>query len=280
MGNLIDGKIIAEKIIQKTDEKVSDLKEKGIKPKLSVVLVGHDKPSHTYVSKKEKLAKKVGINFDLHKFDEINTEDLIKKILDIQKDPDLSGLIVQLPLPEGMDTDRILNTIKPEFDVDYLTDKNNEKLKNNTNEILPPTPGAIIEILKELNINVAGKKIAVIGKGALVGAPIAIILKNLGANVTVCDSKTTDLKGECLKADIIITGVGKKDIIRGDMVKDGAIVIDAGTCFVDGKMYGDVNVPETLEKASYVTPTPGGVGPITVAILMLNTAICAGLILK
>lgn len=276
MDKLINGKLIAQRIREENAQMVAALKKQNLTPKLAVILVGDDKPSHTYVNKKKEEAEQVGINFALYKIDEkITTEELATKIKTIQEDPELSGMIVQLPLPKHIDTKIILNAVKPELDVDCLTDANQKKIEDGKNTIIPPTPGAVMEILKELNADLKGKNIVIIGKGVLVGKPLSFILKHLGALVTVCDSKTTDTKEKCLKADIIITGVGKKDIVRGDMVKSGAIVIDAGTCFVDGKLYGDVNVPEVLEKDSYVTPTPGGVGPITVSMLLRNTIIFA-----
>ena len=276
MGELIDGKLIASKIKQKTTNKVLDLKKKGITCKLAVVLVGDDKPSQTYVRKKGQAAEKIGLEFALHELPgDITSEDLIAKINEIQTDPDLSGIIVQLPLPEHLYTTDILNAIKPELDVDCLTDVNLGKLVMKTNYIVPPTPGAVMSVLHELNIDLVGKNVAIIGMGALVGKPLAIMMSNESASVITCNSKTTDIKGKCLQSDIIVTGVGKKNILRGDMVSPGAIVIDTGVCFEDGKMYGDVNVEEVKEKASYVTPTPGGIGPITVARIHWHTAIRA-----
>lgn len=276
MDKIINGKLIAEQIDQETAKLTHSLKKQNIYPKLAVILVGNDKPSLIYVEKKGQAAKKVGIDFNLYKFDEsIATDALQQKIIDILENEGISGMIVQLPLPKHIDTNIILNTVKPEFDVDYLTKINNTKLENGTNEITPPTPGAIMKIIKSIGADPTGKNVVIIGKGALVGRPLSNILRHAGANVTVCDSKTTDIKEKCLQADIIVSGVGKKDLVRGDMIKNGAIVIDAGTVFVDKKLYGDVNMEEALEKASFVTPTPGGVGPITVSMLLWNTAILA-----
>ena len=145
----------------------------------------------------------------------------------------------------------------------------------NTHHTTPPTPGAVITILEELAVELRGKNVTIIGTGALVGKPLAIILMNKGASVTTCNSKTKNIKEKCLAADIIVTGVGKKDLLRDDMVSAGAIVIDTGIAFENGKVYGDVNVAEVAEKAAFVTPTPGGVGPITVALLLWNTVLCA-----
>lgn len=277
MGQLIDGKQIAKTIKQKTAKRVACLQKQGVTPKLAVILVGEDKPSQTYVQKKGQAAKKVGMDFTLYELPQnIEEKDLIAKINEIQDDPKLSGIIVQLPLPEHLYTTNILNTIRPELDVDCLTDTNLGKLVMKTNYLVPPTPGAVMSILHELGTkDLIGKNVVIIGTGALVGKPLAVMMMNERASVTTCNSKTKDIKEKCLAADIIVTGVGKKNLLRGDMVGEGTIVIDTGVCFEDEKMYGDVNVDEVLKKAAWVTPTPGGVGPITVARLLWNTAICA-----
>ncbi len=274
MGKLIKGKLIAKKLEEEIAEKISELKKAGQSVKLVVVLVGDDKPSATYVNKKAQAAKRVGMEFELIKLKENTTEkEILKKLKQTQKTA--SGVIVQLPLPKHLNTQKIINKIKLKKDVDVLTKKGNKKLKQNKLPFLPPTPGAIISILKELKINLKNKKVTLLGRGKLVGQPLEIILKNMKVATTVCDSQTTNNIEACQAADIIISGVGKKDLVRGNMIKPGAIVIDAGVDFENGKMYGDVNIDEALKKASWVTPTPGGVGPITVARLLLNTLIAA-----
>lgn len=273
---LIDGKTIAEKINAKTVAKIQELKTKGVTPKLEVILVGDDKPSATYVRRKGETAKKLGMEFELHIIPNgITTNELVEKIEDIQHSHYISGLIVQLPLPENLYTLEVLNAIHPELDVDCLTNVNLGKLVMKTNYLVPPTPGAVVTILHDLGAPLSGKNITIIGMGALVGKPLAIMMVNEGASVTTCNSRTRDTKEKCLNADIIVTGVGRKDILRGNMIRPGAIVIDTGVDFVDGKMFGDVNVEEVEATASAVTPTPGGVGPITVARLLWNTALCA-----
>ncbi len=275
-GILIDGKAVSEKVNQRTIAIVKKLKKKKITPRLEVILVGDDKPSQTYVRKKGEAANKLGMDFELHVLPgKTKMKDLIAKINKIQSNKKLSGLIVQLPLPEHLYVPEVLNTIKPELDVDCLTDINIGKLVMKTNFLTPPTPAAAITILHDLKVEMAGKNVTIIGMGALVGKPMAIMMINEGASVTTINSRTKNTKEKCLTADIIVTGVGRKDVLRGDMVKKGAIVIDTGVCFVDGKMYGDVNVAEVAKKAAYVTPTPGGVGPNTVARLLYNTALCA-----
>jgi len=277
MGKLIDGKKIAEKILQKTTKQVKILQKQGVKPKLAVVLVGEDQPSQTYVRKKAQAAQKCGIDFALYKFPaKISQKKLIAEIEKIQTDKKLSGLIVQLPLPEPLYTTAVLNAINPAIDVDCLTDTNIGKLIMNTYTLLPPTPDAVLEILKFLKAKIRGKNIVIIGTGALVGKPLSIILNNLGATVIACNKETKNIKDKCLKAEIIITAVGKKkNLLTADMIKKGAIVIDTGILFVNGKMQGDVDFANVKNKAGWITPVPGGVGPITVAKLLENVVRCA-----
>ena len=278
---IIDGHAVAEKILERTKNKVAELNEKGIDVTLAVILVGEDKPSQSYVKHKGLSAEKVGINFTLHKFPaDITKEELIKQVKDIQNNPKLTGLIVQLPLPEPLYTTDVLNAIRPEIDVDCLTDVNLGKIVMKTNTIVPPTPGAVITILKDIGTDLVGKDVTIVGTGALVGKPLAIMMMNEGASVTTINSNNKNTKEKCLGADIIVSGVGKKDLVRGDMVKKGAVVIDTGVDFENGKMFGDVNVEEIDKIASYVTPTPKGVGPNTVARLLWNTAVCAEQLFK
>lgn len=276
MEKLIDGVAIANNIREQLAKEVKKLKKKGITPRLGVILVGNHKPSETYVMKKQQAAQAAGIEFTLKRFPaSINAKKLIAEVKKIQTQEKLSGLIIQLPLPEKLYTPDVLNAVSPAIDVDCLTDTNIGKLVMRTNYIFPPTPYAVITILKELKVEIASKNITIVGMGALVGKPLAIILANEGATVTTCNSRTKDIQDKCLGANIIVTGVGKKDLLRGNMVKKGAIVIDTGICFENGKMYGDVNREEVIKKAAYLTPTPGGVGPITVALLLANTVACA-----
>jgi methylenetetrahydrofolate dehydrogenase (NADP+)/methenyltetrahydrofolate cyclohydrolase len=276
MGQLIDGKFIAEKIRLDVAKKTKQLKRQGINPKLGVILVGDHKPSLTYIRKKQEAAEQAGIGFVLNKYPtNISKTALISEIKKFQTKEKLSGLIIQLPLPERLYAPEILNSVCPDIDVDCLNEENIGKLVMKTNFIYPPTPLAAITVLDYLKIDTAGKNITIIGTGALVGKPLAIIFANKGATVTTCNSKTKNLKEKCLTADIIITGVGKKDILRGDMVGKGAVVIDTGISYENRKMYGDANREEVLKKAAFLTPTPGGIGPITVSLLLQNTITCA-----
>lgn len=272
MAILINGKIIAQKITRQTAKKTAALKKEGALPKLAVILVGQNKLSAAFVRRKADLAKKIGINFKAYRYPaKTGTAGLIKKINTLQKDKRLSGLVVQLPLPNNFNTKKILNSLDPQKDVDFLTETNLKKSALGQAKLWPPTAGAILTILKELKINLKNKKITLVGTGFLVGQPLFNLLKQSGAKITACNRQTKDLKKECLGADIIISATGQKNIITGNMIKKGAIVIDAGSSAEDGKIYGDVNFKEVSKKAKYITPTPGGVGPITVARLLWNT---------
>jgi methylenetetrahydrofolate dehydrogenase (NADP+)/methenyltetrahydrofolate cyclohydrolase len=269
---LIDGKALAEKILARTTTKIKQLKQKGQTPKLAVVLVGENPASEIYVKKKGEAAMNIGMDFILHRFPKtIKLPELLKALEELQHNPTLSGLIIQLPLPKHLPVTTVINAVKPEYDVDCLTDVNFGKLILNTYTIEPPTAGAIMEILNSLKLNLAGKHVCVVGTGALVGKPVAIMLMNKEATVTTCNSSTKKLAEKCRTADIIITGVGKANLIKNSMIKKNAIIIDAGVSFnKKGKAVGDVNIEDVLKKVRFVTPTPGGVGPVTVARLLYN----------
>ncbi|MFA5061928.1 MAG: bifunctional 5,10-methylenetetrahydrofolate dehydrogenase/5,10-methenyltetrahydrofolate cyclohydrolase [Patescibacteria group bacterium] len=276
MATIIDGKSIAAKIEKQVARRVQILKQKGITPKLAVVLVGDHKPSRTYIRRKQEAAERVGIKFELYEFPTtVKESNLIKSLEKIQQQKNLAGLIIQLPLPERLYNSRVLNSINPAIDVDCLTDANIGKLVMNTNRIEPPTPWAVIHVLKEIGAKLEGKNITIIGMGALVGKPLAIMLANEKASITTCNKHTQNIKAKCLQADVIITAVGKKNLLTAGMIKKDAIIIDTGIVYIDGKMYGDVDYKNVSRKASFITPTPGGIGPITVAKLLLNTVICA-----
>lgn len=276
MGTRIDGKALARKMNLKTAKRVAFLRKRGVTPKLAVLLIGRHKPSETYVRKKGEAAAEIGIAFELHRLSaRTRTRDVVTALQHIQRDRALSGLIVQLPLPHGVETQAVLDAIRPENDVDCLTLTNLGKLMTNTARILPPTPGAVMNILEHLRISLSGKQVTIVGAGMLVGKPLAMMMINAGATVTTCNSKTPNLKEACRAADILVTGVGKKHLIIGNMVKKNSIVIDAGVSFEDNIMFGDVDVRGVEKRAAFVTPTPGGVGPLTVARLLLNTVQCA-----
>lgn len=264
---IVDGKTIAEKLLKKLKGQIQNL---GLRPHLAVVLVGNDKPSETYVRKKQEAAKETGIRFSLYKFPAgIQEGKLISEIKKIQRQS-LSGLIVQLPLPKKLDKRKILNVLDPEIDVDFLTWESLGKLVIGENILVPPSPAAILEILKYYRISLPGKHIVLVGQGDLIGKPLTNLLMHLPVTLTTCNKDTKNLAEITRKADILICGVGKANLIRARMVKKGAVVIDAGVSFVGRKMHGDVDFQKVSKIASLITPTPGGVGPITVAKLLQN----------
>jgi len=273
---IIDGKAIAQKIENETKLEIKKLKEKNIIPKLAIIFVGDNKASKTYIKRKKEACERVGIDFELFTFtNNIDEKDLISKIKEIQKNKNVSGLVLQLPLDKKFNTEKIINTINPEIDVDCLTDHHLGNIIMKTDYMLPPTPEAVLVILKELKINLKEKNIVIVGAGALVGKPLSIILLNKEATITVCNIHTKNLKKKCKEADILVSAVGKKDLIKKNMVKKNTIVIDTGICFENKKMYGDVDFKKVSKKAKYITPTPGGVGPITVSLLLKNTITCS-----
>lgn len=272
---LINGKKIAEKLNKTTANKVKKLKKAGLSPKIAVILVGDSKPSQIYVMQKERLAKRLGFDFELIKPSfKVTTQGLKNLIVSLQKQNNLCGLIVQLPLPKKIKKDEVLNSLATEIDIDCLSAQSLGRLYQAENFVEPPTAGAVMEILKSLKIKFPGKEVVIIGAGILVGKPLATILIGERATVTVCNSATKDLKKKCLSADVIVTGAGVINLVKANMVKKGAIVIDAGFSFVNGKSYGDADVVALDKKGVFVTPTPGGVGPVTVSKLMHNAAVC------
>ncbi len=272
---LINGKKIAQNLDKKTAGLVKKLKKLGLSPKIAVILVGDSKPSQIYVAQKEKLAKKLGFDFELIKLgSKTTTVELKNKIYSLQKQKNLCGLIVQLPLPQKINTFEVLNGLNYDIDIDCLGACSLGRLYQDKRELEPPTAGAVMEILRSLKVKFPGKEVVVIGAGILVGKPLATILMQERATVTVCNSATRDLKKKCLNADIIVTGAGVINLVKANMVKKGAIVIDAGFSFKNGKSYGDADVATLDKKGVWVTPTPGGVGPITVSKLILNAALC------
>ena len=271
MVTVVNGNKIASQILQKLVQQVKILKKKKITPNLGVILVGQDKPSQTYVRKKGEACQKIGVNFILKKYPAgISTEKLINQLKLIQKKEKLSGLIIQMPLPRQIKTNKVLEYLNPKIDVDCLTEKNLGKLISGSYQLEPPTPGAILEVLRYHKINLVGQRVVLIGAGSLIGRPLANLLFLKKATVTVCNSSTKKIKEITRQADILITGVGKYNLIRGTMIKKGVKIVDAGVSFYQGKMYGDINFKEVKKKASLVTPTPGGVGLITVAKLIEN----------
>lgn len=255
---IIDGKKLASELQKELKEKVERLKTP---PTLSIVLVGKDPASQIYVKAKKKACENTGINCEIIEFDEeVNEGEIQNKIKELNEDEKVSGIIVQLPLPEKYDKSKIINMIEPEKDVDGLTERS---------LYIPATAKAVLRILEQLQIDLKGRKAAVIGRSKLVGGPVADLLEGKGCNVIVCHSKTTDLKAKTINADILVSAVGKKNLVTKDMVKKGAVVIDVGITREGKRLYGDVS-EDAKDVAGYITPVPGGVGPMTVACLLEN----------
>jgi len=267
MSKIIDGKKVSLKLKDELKEKVSKLKEK---PMLVVISVGDNPASKVYVRQKEKCAKYVGFEYLHLHYEKINDDDLIKEINKLNKDKKVSGMIVQLPLPDGMDEKRIVNSIAPDKDVDGLSFINAGRLLNNESGLVSCTPAGIMELLKAYNINPSGKRAVVIGRSILVGKPMMNLLINANATVTLCHSKTVDIEKISRRADILVVAIGKPNFVKKNMVKRGSVVIDVGINRVDDKLIGDVDYNDVYSKVKLITPVPGGVGPMTVIMLMTN----------
>jgi len=274
---IIDGRKIAKEIMESLKIKVEDFIQKNrITPELAVIIVGEDPASLFYVKMIGKTCEKVSINFKEHNLsEETSPEELLKLINNLNKDKKISGIIVQVPLPKHINQDQIQEAVNPSKDVDCFNPINMGRLALGKPEFLPCTPYAVYELIKRENIEVEGKHTVIVGRSNIVGRPMALILlqkkEHANATLTICHSLTKDLSYFTLQADILIAAVGKPEIIKRDMVKEGAIIIDVGTNEVGGKLVGDVAYDEVLGKVSLVTPVPGGVGPITNVMLMQNT---------
>lgn len=281
MPTLLDGKKIAGDIKTEISERVSHFKQKGMRaPNLAIIIVGDDSASHTYVDGKIRACKSVGFDFTLMHFASTISEDkLLKHVENLNDDEDIDGFIVQLPLPEGISVERVTESIRPEKDVDGFTNQNFGSIVSRNPLILPATPFGIMELLRRYQIETEGKHCVIVGASRLVGAPLSMMLLADGnATVTVCNKYTQNLSAHTRDADILIVAVGKPDLITSDMVKEGAIVVDVGTTRVDDpsrkagfRLAGDVDFDRVAAKCSYITPVPGGVGPMTIASLLLNT---------
>ena len=265
---LLDGKKIKNEILDELRNEVNNLQEK---PALAVIQVGDNEASNVYIKQKEKMAQYVGYQFHHIKLeDSITEKELLCGIDKLNKDVNIHGILVQMPLPSHIDMYRIQNAVLPEKDVDGLSDINTGKLFHGKDALYSCTPYGIMELLKRYNISVVGKHAVVVGRSNLVGKPMSIMLVNEGATVTVCHSKTKDLAKYTQDADILIVAAGKPKLITADMVKDDAVVIDVGITRLESGLCGDVDYENVLPKCSYITPVPGGVGPMTVAMLGKN----------
>jgi len=271
---LLNGKEVSQKIVDTLKSKISVYIDSGSRtPRLDIILVGEDFASKKYVDMKIKRAEEIGIKAVLHKFESsVSTEDIITEIKELNSDKRVDGVMVQLPLPKEINTDLVLESIDCSKDVDGLTSINLGKLfKNNPSAIAPATAKGILKLLEEYKIQIDGSKVVVIGRSDIVGLPTAAVLQNSNATVTVCHSHTKNLKDICKQADILVVGIGKAEYIDKGYVKEGATVIDVGTNRGrDDKLVGDVKFGSVKKVAEYITPVPGGVGPMTISSLLLN----------
>jgi methylenetetrahydrofolate dehydrogenase (NADP+)/methenyltetrahydrofolate cyclohydrolase len=271
---LIDGKSLAAKVQTNVASEVEDLKQtKNIVPGLAVILIGDDPASHAYVKMKAKACEKVGFYSITHNMpDTISQDEIIATIEMMNNNPRIDGILVQLPLPKHVDTDKILEVIDPKKDVDGFHAYNVGRLVTNLDSFVACTPLGVMKMFEEYNIDLKGQDVCVVGASNIVGKPMASLLLNANATVTVTHIFTKDLKAHTSKADIIVVGVGVPGLIKEDMVKEGAIVIDIGiNRIADGSLVGDVDFANVSKKCSYITPVPGGVGPMTIAMLLSNT---------
>jgi len=273
---IIDGKKIANEIIEGLRSRVQRLKKKNINPTLAIILVGNRLDSKLYVTNKQKASELIGINSILYEFSENMKEDkLISLIKKLNEDKNIHGIIVELPLPKFMNEKKILKTISPERDVDGLNPVNMGNLLIGNETIAPCTPKGIIRMLEKMKIKLEKSNVVIINNSNVVGKPLAMMLTNRFATVTICHVKTKYLSQFTKKAEILITATGVPKLIKKDMVKEGVVIIDAGISFQQDKIVGDVDFENVKELASYITPVPGGVGPMTVAMVLENTLILA-----
>lgn len=271
MAVVIDGKQIAASYRETLKDQVTALRARGIIPKLKVVLIGNDPASHSYVRGKERAAEEIGIDSQILRFDEDMTEaDLLKLIDLLNEDHEVHGILVQLPLPNHIDESRVIMRISPEKDVDGFHPENVGKMMLGLDTLLPCTPHGILHLVKT-QTDLVGKHVVVVGRSQIVGKPVGMLFLNESATVTYCHSKTTDLGAMTRQADILIVAVGRAGLVTAEMVKPGAIVIDVGVNRVDNRLVGDVDYAGVRDVASAITPVPGGVGPMTITMLMHNT---------
>jgi methylenetetrahydrofolate dehydrogenase (NADP+)/methenyltetrahydrofolate cyclohydrolase len=281
MPEILDGRKVSLEIKSEISQKVKEYVNQGNRaPHLAIILIGDDGASHTYVNGKIKSCKEVGFDYTLMQFAKtISEEKLLKHIDSLNEDPDIDGFIVQLPLPDHISVEHITDHISPLKDVDGFTNQNFGSIVSHNPLLLPATPYGIMELLNRYHINTKGLHCVVVGASRIVGAPLSLLLLEQGlATVTVCHEYTVDLKSHTSKADLLVVAVGKPGLVTADMVKEGAIVVDVGTTRVEDKskksgfrLSGDVDFENISPKTSHITPVPGGVGPMTIASLLLNT---------
>lgn len=270
---IIDGKLIAGRLRAEVALAATALRERGIAPTLAVVLVGDDPASAVYVRNKTKAAREANVDVRDHKLPVTATQvELMALVEQLNRDPIVDGILVQLPLPPQLDSDAVIRALDPAKDVDGLHPTNLGYLAQGRPVFSPCTPKGCMRLLREVNAEVAGARAVVLGRSVLVGKPVALLLANANATVTMCHSKTRDLAAEVRRADIVIAAVGRPEMVKGDWIAEGAIVLDVGiNRTADGKLVGDVDFAAAAQRARAITPVPGGVGPMTIACLLENT---------
>ena len=278
MAQIIDGKAVSAAVKQEVAEETARLKdEKGLKIGLAVVIVGNNPASRVYVNNKKKACEAVGFQSFEYALDENTTQEQLLDLINVlNRDVRVNGILVQLPLPAHIDEKKVIDAISPDKDVDAFHAINVGKIMIGEYAFLPCTPAGVMRLIETTGTEISGKQCVVIGRSNIVGKPMAMLLLHQSGTVTICHSRTQNLKEICLGADILVVAVGKANFVTGDMIKEGAVVIDVGMNRLDnGKLCGDVEYESAEKKASYITPVPGGVGPMTIAMLMKNTLTAA-----
>jgi methylenetetrahydrofolate dehydrogenase (NADP+)/methenyltetrahydrofolate cyclohydrolase len=273
---IFDGNKRKEEILNSLKPRIEKIRKKGINPKLSIVNVGKNPASLSYIKMKIQALKKLNLEYELYDFEKIEEKDLIELIKELNE-KDTNGILIQMPLPSYLNAKKILNEIEPIKDVDCLTEENLGKLMYNDETIAPCTPKGIIDIFESEKIELEGKEVVIVNNSILIGKPLSIMLTNRFATVTLCHVKTKDLKEHTSKADILITATGVPKLIKKEHIKKGVVLIDAGFTKINEKPVGDVDFEEVKDLCSLITPTPGGVGPMTVAMLVKNLITCTEL---
>lgn len=270
---VVSGKDLAAELREEIKQKVAQMKqEMGKTPGLAVILVGEDPASQIYVRNKEKACEEVGMYSEVQRLPEQTTqEELLQLVREYNQNENIHGILVQLPLPKHIDEDEVLKAISPKKDVDGFHVENAGSLFTGLPGFVACTPKGCIKLIKKTGIDIAGKNAVVVGRSNIVGKPVAMLLLGENATVTICHSKTKNLPEICRNADILVAAIGRPEMITGEYIKPGAVVIDVGTSRVDGKLKGDVKFDEAKEIAGYITPVPGGVGPMTITMLIENT---------
>ncbi|WP_394273033.1 bifunctional methylenetetrahydrofolate dehydrogenase/methenyltetrahydrofolate cyclohydrolase FolD [Butyricicoccus sp.] len=268
----MDGKMVSAKVRGSILDEVNRLKERGVRPGLAVIIVGEDPASQVYVRNKERACEECGFYSEKYALPEETTQEQLLGLIDeLNRNPRIDGILCQLPVPKHISEQAVIDAIDPSKDVDAFHPVNVGKIMVGNFDFLPCTPAGVMQLLDEYNIDPKGKNCVVIGRSNIVGKPMAMLLLHRHGTVTICHSRTQNLKEVCAQADILVAAVGKADFVTADMVKEGATVIDVGMNRKNGKLCGDVCFDEVNEKAAYLTPVPGGVGPMTITMLMKNT---------